>query len=398
MPVSSTGVLPDPLNCSAVELARRVRDGDTTSAALVEAFIARIEHVNPAINAMVADRFSEAREEAAEADRVRASAKPGTLGPLHGVPCSIKECFALTGMPQCAGLESLAHRRATTDATAVRRLRQAGAIPLGVTNLSELCMWMESNNRVYGRTNNPHALDRIVGGSSGGEGAIVAARGAPFGLGSDIGGSIRLPAFFNGVFGHKPTGGLVPSTGQFPASSGTALRYLCSGPISHSADDLMPLLRILAGPDGEDPSVESVELGDTDTVSVDGMRVLNVRGNGFRGVAPSLRAAQQAAADALAARGAEVIDLEVPALKKSLIYWATLLGDADQESFRSMLENGEPKSMTMELCRWAVRRSPHTLPAILLAAIEGPAAKISGDVDKIRRELENVKTELSERI
>ena len=114
-------------------------------------------------------------------------------------------------------------------------------------------MWMESNNRVYGRTNNPYDPTRIVGGSSGGEGAIVGAGGSPFGLGCDIGGSIRMPAFFNGVFGHKPTGGLVPGTGQYPHARGRALR--ASSPPARScrrAEDLMPLLRILAGPDGKD--------------------------------------------------------------------------------------------------------------------------------------------------
>src|SRR5207237_4871758 len=147
-------------------------------------------------------------------------------------------------------------------APTVGGLRAAGAIPLGVTNLSELCMWMESNNRVYGRTGNAYDPRRTAGGSSGGEGAIVGAAGAPFGLGSDIGGSIRMPAFFNGVFGHKPTGGLVPNSGQFPMAHGPALRYLTTGPIARHAEDLMPLLRILAGPDGDDAGCVAMELGD----------------------------------------------------------------------------------------------------------------------------------------
>src|SRR5207253_4609005 len=113
-------------------------------------------------------------------------------------PCTIKESIALTGMPHTAGLVARKGTLAGADAPTVARLRAAGAIPLGVTNTSELCMWMESNNRVYGRTGSAYDPSRTAGGSSGGEGAIVGAAGAPFGLGSDIGGSIRMPAFFNG--------------------------------------------------------------------------------------------------------------------------------------------------------------------------------------------------------
>lgn len=144
-----------------------------------------------------------------------------------GVPISVKECLAVTGMPQTSGMISRRHAIARADATVVARLRAAGAIILGVTNVSQLCMWYilnsivqfmsltfvtgryETNNRVYGRTNNPHDLRRTVGGSSGGEAAASAACCAAAGIGSDVGGSIRMPAFFNGVFGHKPTGGLV---------------------------------------------------------------------------------------------------------------------------------------------------------------------------------------------
>ena len=135
-----------------------------------------------------------------------------------------------------AGLMSRKARyaRAASDAAAVQRLRAAGFIPLGVTNVSELCMWYESNNKIYGRTRNPYNLDRIVGGSSGGEGSIIGAGASPCGLGSDIGGSIRMPAFFNGVFGHKPSPAIVPNDGQVPLAQGEAARYCTTGPICRS--------------------------------------------------------------------------------------------------------------------------------------------------------------------
>src|SRR4051812_38877312 len=247
---------------SAVELAALIRGRRISSREAVEAHIAQIARVNPVLNAVVRERFDEARAEADAADAALARGDVDMLPPLHGVPCTIKECFALRGMPHSAGLRARRHVVAARDATAVARLRQAGAIPLGVTNTSELCMWMESNNRVYGRTNNPYDASRIVGGSSGGEGAIIGAGASPFGLGSDIGGSIRGPAFFNGVFGHKPTGGLVPGTGQYPLARGAALRYLTTGPLARRAEDLMPLLRVLAGPDGHDGGCEAMPLGD----------------------------------------------------------------------------------------------------------------------------------------
>ncbi|CAN0591760.1 unnamed protein product, partial [Laminaria digitata] len=181
------------LQLSATELARRIRERECSSVEVVEAHIQQLLAVNPRINAVVAERLEAAREEARAADR-QAERTPGFLPPLLGVPCTIKECFAVKGMPQCAGLVARKDFRAEIDATTVARLRAAGAIVLGVSNTSELCMWMETNNRVYGRTNSPYDSGRIVGGSSGGEGAIVASGASPFGLGSDVGGSIRMPA------------------------------------------------------------------------------------------------------------------------------------------------------------------------------------------------------------
>ena len=240
------------LSLSAVELARRIREKRILSREVVETHIAHIQRVNPDLNAVVRERFDDARREAEAADRRIQAANGDELPPFLGVPCTIKECFALTGMPNSSGLVARKGEIARQDATAVARLRAAGAIPLGVTNVPELCMWMETDNRVYGRTNNPYNVKHIVGGSSGGEGAIIASGASPFGLGSDIGGSIRMPAFFNGVFGHKPSAGLVPGTGQYPIATNQALRYLTTGPLARRAEDLMPLLRVLAGPDGQD--------------------------------------------------------------------------------------------------------------------------------------------------
>ncbi len=362
----------DPLlTVSATELALRIRARQLRSRAVVDAHIARIEAVNPALNAVVAERFAAARAEADAADaRLAAGAEPATLPPYFGVPCTIKESFALTGMPQSSGLVARKDVVADFDATTVARLRAAGAIPLGVTNTSELCMWYESNNRVYGRTNNPYDPSRIVGGSSGGEGAIVGAGGSPFGLGSDIGGSIRMPAFFNGVFGHKPTGGLVPGTGQYPMSRGAATRILATGPICRRAEDLWPLLRILAGPDGVDGGARAVALGDPAAVPLHGLDVLDVADNGWNPVHPELVEAQARVAAALARAGARLRRRRIPALKRSFDIWSSMLSAADGQSFSVLLGNGRRTRGAVELAKWAVRRSPQTLPAIGLAQRE----------------------------
>ena len=377
------------LRASATELARGVREGRWSSTELVEGHIAQIRRINPTLNALVADRFALARREAAEADA------HDPVGLLHGVPCSIKECFAVEGMPNCSGLYRRRDHVATQDATAVARYRAAGAIVMGVTNVSELCMWMESDNRVYGRTNNPYDPTRIVGGSSGGEGAIIGAGASPFGLGSDVGGSIRMPAFFNGVFGHKPTGGLVPATGQYPQATGRALKYLTTGPLCRKAEDLMPLLRVLAGPDGRDGECEAMELGDPAAVSFAGRRVLTVPDNGTTPVSAELRRAQDRAAEHFASLGADVQRCRIPLLKMSYDIWGAMLHAHGTESFSELLGNGRPISGTMEMLRWATGRGQHTLPAIVLAAFEWTADFPRGRGERFVKLGEQLRAELA---
>jgi fatty acid amide hydrolase 2 len=356
-------------------LAHLIRDGEVSSRDAVEAHIAQIERVNPAINAVVRTRYEAARAEAERADALRAKGSSTPLPPLHGVPCTIKECFALEGMPNSAGLVARRHFVAPADATTVGRLRRAGAIPLGVTNTSELCMWIESDNRVYGRTNNPHALGHIAGGSSGGEGAIVAAGGSPFGLGSDVGGSIRGPAFFNGVFGHKPSGGLVPGTGQYPIAAGAGLRYLVSGPLCRRAEDLMPLLRILAGPDGIDTGCQPYPLGDPSTVSLKGRLVLDVSDNGALPISADLRRAQSDAIAALRDLGMRPKAAAFPGLKKQFDVWSAMMSEAQEMSYSRMLGEGERKIPLWELLKHAIGRSEHTMMSSILALVD-PVPKL----------------------
>lgn len=359
------------LTYSASGLARMIRLKEVSSREVVEAHIAQIRKVNPALNAVVKDRFSLALEEAEEADARLEKSPVETLPPFHGVPCSIKEAFCLQGMPNTSGLVARKGITAREDATAVSRLRKAGAIPLGVTNISELCMWLESNNKVYGRSNNPYNPERIVGGSSGGEGAIIAAGGAPFGLGSDVGGSIRIPAFFNGIFGHKPTGGLVPNTGQYPIADKGALRYLVSGPMCRRAEDLMPELRVLAGPDGEDSGCFSMAIGDPAEVRLDELTVYLTGLEGMPSVSDDLLDARSRAAAFLAQKGASIREVSIKGFRKSLEIWSSMMGSARETTFSELMGNGKPIRSSWEFLRWIVGRSPHTLPGIALAFLEG---------------------------
>lgn len=360
----------DPLSMSAFELAAAIRGRELSSQDVVGAHVELARARNPTLNAIVVDRYEHALEDARLADERLARGDVDSLPPLFGVPCTIKESFAVSGMPNTSGLVRRRNVIAGEDATAVARLREAGAICIGLTNVSELCMWMESNNRVYGRSNNPYDPRCIVGGSSGGEGAIVGSGASVFGLGADIGGSIRMPAFFCGVFGHKSSGGVVPGTGMYPISENEALRYLATGPIARRATDLMPLLRLLAGPDGRDHGVREVDLNDPATVEPRSLEVLVVEDNGRTPVEFELVEALDRAAAALARLGAKVRRHKMPELGRGFDLWSAGMANAADTSFRTLLGEGEPIAVGRELLRWAMGRSEHTLPALVLAAIE----------------------------
>lgn len=379
---------------SATELARMIRDGELSSREMVEAHISYIQRINPLLNAVVRDRFALARDEADRADEELEREGPEELPPFHGVPCTIKESFGLKGMPNTAGLVARRHVRAHEDATAVARVRRAGAIPLGVTNIPELCMWYETHNYIYGRTNNAYSEEHICGGSSGGEGSIIGAGASPFGLGSDIGGSIRMPAFFNGVFGHKPTGGLIPSTGQFPRSEGAALRYYATGPLCRRAEDLAPLTQIMAGPDGRDESCrEDIALLDT-PVDVSKLRVYVIDTNNFIDPTPEIRDGVRRAAHALSQRGCQVERIHIEDLKHSFEIWSSMLGSSDGPTFSELLGEGTPIPVMRELRRWFGRQSPHTLPALALALSEKITKYATGRVEQMIEKGNKLREEL----
>jgi fatty acid amide hydrolase 2 len=354
---------------SAVSLARGIREGELSPSEVMEAHIARHVEEAPQLNAIAADRFELARREAAECDQALRSLAPDTsLPPLFGVPFTVKESIALAGMPQSAGLVARSGHVSAESAPTVRRLVQAGAIPLGVTNTSELTLWIESDNRVYGRTNNPFDPTRAAGGSSGGEAAAVGCGGSPFGLGSDIGGSIRVPALFCGVFGHKPSAGLVPNSGMYPQPPGTAGRMLGVGPITRRAEDLAPLLKIIAGPDPADPLSREATLGDPASVSLDGLRVAVAEETTFLPMSHELRDARERAVGALAARGAEVRRVSLRSWRRALLPFLIAIQSGSQQVTMALLEEaGVVRPTWRSLLR---RGGPHTVPTKVTLALE----------------------------
>lgn len=229
---------------SALAIAAAVRSGDTTALAEVEAAIARIEARNPALNAVVVRDFDRARAAAAELD---ARITHGFDAPLLGVPMTIKESFDVAGLPTTFGMPPFKDFVAKEDAVAVRRLKAAGAIVLGKTNVPPMLADIQSSNPVYGRTVNAHHPERVAGGSSGGSAVALASGMVPLEFGSDIGGSIRVPAAFNGVWGHKPTWGVLPPDGHFFPNTDFAPSVLAVvGPLARDADDLEAALEIVA--------------------------------------------------------------------------------------------------------------------------------------------------------
>jgi fatty acid amide hydrolase 2 len=368
---------------SALALAKAIRTRELSAAEVVEAHIERHKQMAPRINAIVADRFELARDEARAADRRLDAEREDHLPPLLGVPFTVKETVAVRGMPQAAGVVARGEYRASQNAPVVQRLIDAGAIPLGVTNTSELTLWIESENKLYGRTNNPYDPDRTAGGSSGGEGAAVGSGGSPFGLASDIAGSIRIPAMFCGVFGHKPSSALVPNSGMWPPTLGESGRMLGVGPLARRAEDLMPLLRILAGPDGADPLTQTIPLGDPANVSLEGMTVTTVEEASRVPISAELRDVRERAVGALMVAGATVKQVRLRSWRRAVApYLATLQAGSGPDAHRGTLklleESGETPPRRRDLLRRSERHMGPTriaLAAELLPGRERPSSR-----------------------
>jgi len=289
---------------SATTLAAMVRRKEIGCLELLEHFLGRVAEFDGEINALCQLDPQTARDRARAADATIARGDP--TGPLHGVPMTVKEAFDVTGLVTTWGLESEAENRAEKNAAAVDSLLRAGANIFGKTNVPVMLADWQSYNPVYGTTNNPYDLSRTPGGSSGGAAAALAAGMTPLEIGSDIGGSIRNPAHFCGVFGHKPSFGLVPQAGHAPSYHRSSLDVVAIGPLARTADDLETTLSVIAGPEPEDAEAWSLRLPPSRLAGLRGARVAVLVGTPMHPVDCTVAGLMAAAADAAEMVGAHV--------------------------------------------------------------------------------------------
>lgn len=378
MTIQDSPTSSDPCAATASELARRIADGSITSADAVEAHIARIERVNPALNAVVVKRYDDARAEAREADRRRTAGEP--LGALHGVPVTIKECLDFSGLPSTFGLASRAAHVAGADDPYVARLRAAGAVVLGKTNVAQMLLAVESSNPVYGRTNNPWNLERSPGGSSGGEGAIVAAGGSPLGLGTDIGGSVRIPAAFCGIAALKPTQGRTPDQGRCSVPFGQRAVVSQVGILARTVADVALGTRVISERPHDDDLEPALPLRDHRAIDVAALRVAVFEDDGAFATGPAVRRGVREAAEMLAAAGARVTAWTPPDIGEAIdLYFGLLTADGGRGL--GTLARGQKIDPTIAPLMMFAQKSRRTL-GVIRALLNAVGQR--GSSDKLR--------------
>ena len=326
----------DVCSLSGTAQARLIRSGEVSATELVEAHLRRIEQVNPCLNAVAEVLEETARQSAANVDRERAAGNP--LPALAGVPFSVKDSIEVESTVCTAG--TLGRKSASPsiqDATVVARLRAAGAIPIARTNLPDLLFAFESDNLIRGRTNNPYDFTRTSGGSSGGEAALIAACGSPFGLGSDAAGSIRLPAHFCGIASIKPTSGRLPRTGHVPPAGGWIETLWQIGPMARRVEDLSAMLSLLAAPDGCDHTVVGMPFSDPAQVQLKDLRIAFYTDNGIVPADSETIAVVQQAAAALEHEVQRIEERRPPGIEASYDLEMRMIGPDGGDALRAYL-------------------------------------------------------------
>lgn len=360
---------------SATTIAHKIRNRKITSVEVVQSFINRIKEVNPILNCVVDNRFDEALKDAKRVDELIASGqktKEELLKdtPFLGVPFTTKDCIAVKGLSCTLGIYSRKGIKADEDADAIALMRKAGAIPIGITNVSELCIWWESTNPVYGRTSNAYNTNHIVGGSSGGEGCVLSCAGSPMGIGSDIGGSVRIPAFFNGVFGHKPSTGIGSLKGHFPPlSSPEQNSYLVVGPMSRFATDLLPMFKVIAA-----NHVNELKLNEPVDITKLKYYYMDDDTGGFL-ITPVDREIKQCIHKIISyykkTHGITVEKVNFTKLRYSMALWFAKMRVQDGPQMPSELANRQGEvNIFKELLKFPFGVSHHTLPVLCTAVLE----------------------------
>jgi Asp-tRNA(Asn)/Glu-tRNA(Gln) amidotransferase A subunit family amidase len=313
---------------SLVEIAALLRAGQVSPVAVVEAYLERIARLNPELNAIV----TIAPDVLDQAKRAEAGlAQRDAWGPLHGVPLTIKDTIDTAGIRTTSGSRVRESHVPAVDAVAVTRLKAAGAIILGKTNTPEMAIPYETNNPVFGRTSNPYDQRFTAGGSSGGEAAAIAACLTSGGVGSDLSGSIRVPAHFCGVVGLKPTSGRIPMTGHVPVAAGPLGEGACLGPMARVVADVSLLFQVLAASETDEPDARQLK----------GVRVCWYDFDGVSLVSSETRAGISAAVDALATAGVQCFEQRPPAVEAGSRLWVELFADTSARDLQKFYSGAE---------------------------------------------------------
>jgi Asp-tRNA(Asn)/Glu-tRNA(Gln) amidotransferase A subunit family amidase len=323
----------------AWQMAAGVRDRTISATDLLEAHLDKIKRWNPKLNAFVTVDEQRARLQAKDADDAVRTGR--LLGPLHGVPVTIKSSIDVAGLLCETGTRLRAGHVAESDAPLVSRLKAAGAVILGNTTVPEFLMAWETHSALYGTTNNPWNLDRTPGGSSGGEAAAIASGCSAAGIGSDGGGSIRVPAHFSGICGLKPTPGRIPATGHFPSSVGPFALLGVVGPMARTVRDLQVMFEVTAGPDNGDPNAAPVPMRQWDKPSLLQTRIGCFEDDGLVPVTPETRRAIQRAAQGLRDAGFVVETFRPEGLEEARRLWRVLFVDGAATILRQAYANRE---------------------------------------------------------
>jgi Asp-tRNA(Asn)/Glu-tRNA(Gln) amidotransferase A subunit family amidase len=349
----------------AVSMAQQIREKKVSPVELVEAHLAWTAKLNPRLNAFVQVDADGARRQARAAEG--AIMRRDHIGPLHGVPISIKSSIDVAGLCCEAGTRLRAGLVATRDAPLVSRLREAGAVVLGNTNTPELLMAWETDNLLHGRTNNPWDLTRTPGGSSGGEAAAIASGCSAGGVGSDGGGSIRVPAHFSGICGLKPTPGRIPSTGHFPTSVGPFAMLGVVGPMARTVGDIKVLFEIMQGPDDGDTSSAPVSVRWPSEAEVKNFHIGSFEDDGRTPVTAETRAAVGTAENLLKRAGFRVSPFRPDGLEQARSLWWLWFGVAGAMLLGPMTKGKESQlsPILKEFSSWAAAETPHTAQTLL---------------------------------
>jgi Asp-tRNA(Asn)/Glu-tRNA(Gln) amidotransferase A subunit family amidase len=352
---------------SAREIAAQIRRKTISPVEVAQVHLARIERLNPKLNAFVDFRPEAVLDQARDAEK--AILRGDDLGPLHGVPISIKSSIDVAGHRCEAGTRLRAGRIAPEDAPLVARLRAAGAVILGVTNAPELLMAWETDNLLYGRTNNPWDLTCTAGGSSGGEAAAIAAGLSAGGVGSDGGGSIRVPAHFCGICGLKPTPGRIPSTGHYPKAGGPFALIGVVGPMARTVADLQTLFEVMAGWDDGDPCAAPVAVRELNESTVRAIPIGFFEDDSRTPVTEETREAVRLAVFTLMSCGFRVDAFRPGGLEEARQRWWDFFGTAGGMILEPSLRGHESdvSPILREFVGWANASPAHTGESLLAA-------------------------------